>query len=524
MPPPEPSDDPLVGTVIDGRYAIEAVLGAGGMGIVYRARHVAIQKALAVKVLRADFARDVEMTQRFVREARAASAIGNPHIVDISDFGVLPDGSTYFVMEYPEGQPLGALLHRGGPIPVPRLLRIAEQCTDALAAAHRRGIVHRDLKPDNVFVVNRGSVTDFVKILDFGIAKVSSGGEKLTRFGAIFGTPHYMSPEQATGLPVDHRSDIYSFGVILHEMASGEIPFDAETMMSLLGKQINEPARPLRERFPERDLPAGLDAIVMKCLAKRPDERFASMEELHEALGALVRELAGDGPVPARTWSSRPPPARAEAPRSSIPVAVPAAPEPLPEPRPRRGRAYAVVGAVLAFGALIFGSAAVLRSVRSNPPAVAASHATLEPPLASAPVRAPAAPATAPPAAHARSVRNVIVVTIPVGAEVTAGGKSLGPGPVSVGVPEGETVTVTVGAPGFAESALTLDGAERDGRVEVVLRRATARPERSGKTAASASAGAPASGSAVPPAPQPAASPADPGIIADPWGGASGGR
>src|SRR6478609_7115464 len=216
--------DPYLGATIDGRYKVEALLGEGGMGVVYRCVHTIIGKKVAMKVLRADLARDAEVTERFLNEAKAASSIGNAHIIDISDFGQFPDGAAYFVMEYLNGQPMSKLVEGSQPLPVQRILHLARQIAEGLSAAHAANIV------------DRGGQRDFVKILDFGIAKVSSSaeGSKLTRAGAVFGTPHYMSPEQAAGQPVDHRGDIYSFGVILYELASGRLPFDADNFMGIL--------------------------------------------------------------------------------------------------------------------------------------------------------------------------------------------------------------------------------------------------------------------------------------------------
>lgn len=285
--PSEPPPDPLVGRVIDGRYEIDRVLGEGGMGLVYKAKHAVLQKPLAIKVLRPDVSNDEEIITRFRQEAQSATAIGNEHIIDISDFGTLPDGSTYFVMEYLEGSDLTTAIETARPMPQTRTVHIALQLCKALGAAHDRGIVHRDLKPDNIYLITRGGDSDFVKVLDFGIAKVGSGTMKLTKAGQVFGTPHYMSPEQCAGAAVDRRTDVYAIGVILYEMASGRVPFDADNLMGILTQHMYQKPIPPHELPPPVAVDPGLEAIILKCLAKKAEQRYQSMAELAEDLERL---------------------------------------------------------------------------------------------------------------------------------------------------------------------------------------------------------------------------------------------
>jgi len=212
-----------------GNYDITAKLGEGGMGTVFLAEHPVIGSKVALKAILPQFARSAEVFSRFVNEAKAVNQIGHDHIIDITDFGITPAGDYYFMMEYLEGQGLGEAISRDGAFAPARALNIAIQIADALDASHAHGIIHRDLKPENIFLKIHDGVEDFVKVLDFGLAKLTHGDDSVTRHsrvGCVMGTPHYMSPEQCEGkADVDHRADVYALGVILFEMLTGKIPF-----------------------------------------------------------------------------------------------------------------------------------------------------------------------------------------------------------------------------------------------------------------------------------------------------------
>jgi serine/threonine protein kinase len=441
--------DPYIGTTIDGRYVVDRVIGEGGMGVVYAARHKVIDKRVAIKVLRGEMANDHELNERFLQEARAASAIGNQHIVDISDFGKLPDGSTYFAMEFLEGKSLGGLLtEEGGPMSVPRLCRIAKQIAQGLAAAHAANIVHRDLKPDNVMLVVRGRERDFVKILDFGIAKVGGASSKVTRAGSVFGTPHYMSPEQAAGAAVDHRTDIYALGVMLYEMASGKVPFDADNFMGILTQHMYKAPVPIRALVPEIQVPAGLDAIVLKCLTKKPEGRYAGMDDLIVDLEKLEQGVLPDavGEMMARSGGFNVP---ADYFRSSaMPAPVPGSPI---QPR-RRWPLYATIAAVATGTGLVTLVLARSGSSPAQTPPAALVHAL--PALSASPSPVAALPA-APPAvatastSPASALHEVLVSVSPGDATITRDGADLGPAPIALHMADGESATLVVTRKGY---------------------------------------------------------------------------
>jgi serine/threonine-protein kinase len=293
----EPARDPLVGQQVEGRYEIVALLGEGGMGQVYEVRHVSLDRRFAMKLLRRELARDAELPGRFIDEARATASIRHPNIVQITDFGQLADGLPFFVMELLRGETLGHVIKAGGPIPAARAVRILEQVASALGAAHDAGVVHRDLKPDNIFLVGGmagGQASDDVRVVDFGAAKIV-GSSRVTRQGIVFGTPHYMSPEQASGQPVDHRADVYALGVIMYEMFTGRVPFEADTYMGVLTQHMFvQPVPPSQVSPAARELGA-LEEITLTCLAKKPEERYATMSELGAALAAAVHRREGGG-------------------------------------------------------------------------------------------------------------------------------------------------------------------------------------------------------------------------------------
>ncbi|HWN69776.1 MAG TPA: serine/threonine-protein kinase [Haliangium sp.] len=286
------------GQIIDGRYRIVAKLGEGGMGEVYAAEHVHIEKRVAIKLLRHEILAHPEAVTRFRQEARSASSIGHENIISIEDFGKLEDGRIYLCMELLDGKPLNDLLQ--DPMAPERVLNILIQTCHGLAAAHRKGIVHRDMKPENIFVTVMPSGAEVPKILDFGIAKVQGndgGNNNLTRTGTIFGTPYYMSPEQALGQRVDHRADIYAMGVIMYECFTGSIPFTGESFMGILTKHITADPTPPSQRAHEngRVLLAGIEPIILRAMKKNPEDRQNTMDELVQELVAVHRNLVGPG-------------------------------------------------------------------------------------------------------------------------------------------------------------------------------------------------------------------------------------
>lgn len=473
LPPPSSHPDPYLGCTIDNRYKVEALLGEGGMGMVYLCRHKIIDKKVALKILRADLARDREVTERFLIEARAASSIGSDHIIDISDFGALPDGSAYFVMEFLEGEPLSATIGDGNPLPPERILHVAIQLAVGLSAAHAAGIVHRDLKPDNIYLVRRGTEPDFVKILDFGIAKVSTAATgKLTQAGSVFGTPHYMSPEQAAGAPVDHRGDVYSLGVILYELACGEVPFDADNFMGILTQHMYKEPVPISSRDPAPVLHVdpSLEAIVLKCLSKRPEQRYQDMDELREDLERLQ---AGQVPLAVNEMMDRSggfhvPPGFFQPPPESVPVSDMQAITDFEPPKKSRWPLYAgmLTPVLVAAGIMVAQNQSTAPDSFAG---VGGSHPAAAAPGADRIAAAASGATLASPDRAVETAREVILSVEPVEAHAWVGDTDLGTAPIVVKVPAGEKVNVEIRQPGFKGETLELDGSED--RMAVKLKR-----------------------------------------------------
>ena len=473
----EPPLDQIVGQTLDGRYVVEGILGQGGMGLVYRARHAMLGKALAIKVLKPEVSRDEGVIARFRREAQSASAIGSPHICDVSDFGTLPDGSTYFVMEFLDGPPLTKVMELERPMSVARIVRVGQQLADALGAAHERGIIHRDLKPDNVHLVRHGSRDDFVKVLDFGIAKVGNAADKkLTQAGQVFGTPHYMSPEQCSGREVDHRTDIYAIGVMLYEMATGQVPFDADNLMGVLTKHVYENPIPPRELPPPVNVPPGLEAIILKALAKQPEHRYQSMGELRADLDVVAQNGTPKAVMEAIETASMigaaPPPGYA--PPITMGVATL---QMAPEPKSNTGLMIALgVIALLVLGGGGFAAAwfFVLNPtpvvVADSPPVVSPPPVVEPPPVAQDTVAEDGAEdtreVTAPPEPVQAMTR---LITDPEGAEVySADGALIGNTPLDLPRPSDDTtLQVTIRMPGYEDRTFT---ASRLTAAEVTVR------------------------------------------------------
>jgi serine/threonine-protein kinase len=356
--------DARTGTTV-GKYKLHEIVGRGGMGVVYRGEHVYIGKEVAVKILHEGYGGREESIKRFLREARAASLINHPNIVDVTDFGKSNDGTVFFVMELLEGEALDVVLQRDRRLDLLRAITIVNQMAGALGSAHSKGIVHRDLKPENVMLIRRegrrellrqliddnGMHTvserekafDFVKILDFGVAKVrdpdSAENRRQTQQGIVFGTPEYMAPETARVGISDPRTDIYALGIMFYEMLTGTVPFTGETPVDVMLKVVSQPVIPPREKAPGNEITPEAERLIMKALAKDAKQRHQTMEELFNDLQQCYgsvryrRQLELRAPEPIRLQKVKTPPATATMPSEPLGAEV-MAPAPPSSPAP----------------------------------------------------------------------------------------------------------------------------------------------------------------------------------------------
>ena len=415
-----------------GNYNITTKLGEGGMGMVFLAQHPVIGSKVALKAIHPQFARNGDVVSRFVTEAKSVNQIGHDHIVSITDFGNTPSGDFYFIMEYLQGQTLASWIRRHGPLLPARALNIAAQIADALQASHEHGVIHRDLKPENIFLTEREGTKDFVKVLDFGLAKLTGPEQHTnnhnTRAGFVMGTPYYMSPEQCEGKPeIDHRADIYALGVVLFEMLTGMIPFGGEGYGEIILKHITVP--PPSARSIVKKLSPALDAILFRALSKDPAQRFQTMAQFRSALqdpegyAAATEPAAGiHDDISARM--------RAALPMARRAIRLQPAPDSGPStfeggageihdadldvvPRSRHGRTILMMGA-----AALAGMVVAIMMIHRHPAGLLATAV------------APSRPATV----------RVNVSSDPDGATVaTADGTVLGTTPLSTEVPYGDT-------------------------------------------------------------------------------------
>jgi len=357
----------MIGQVIKGLYKIYDEVGSGGIATVYLARNLRTNQIVAVKVVHSHIAKDPEVIKRFQREAGLLTGLSNPHLVQVFDHGV-ENGRHYLVMEYVEGRTLKSIISEEGALDVDRSLGIARQIAEGLAEVHHRGIVHRDIKPQNLMIQPNGTV----KVMDFGIARIADLSA-LTRSGYLVGTPHYISPEQAMGERVDHRSDLYSLGVVLYEMLMGRVLFDADSPISVALKHLNEPVPSLR--LQRADIPPEVEALVDRCLAKDREERFQSAGELIAAIDRVSSQpISAQAETVVAAPVKAPPPAAPPSPPVARP---PVAPLQRAAPRVRRksGVPWVAIGAavmgVLCLGALAVAGGLTLLAGRGTPTAEA---------------------------------------------------------------------------------------------------------------------------------------------------------
>jgi serine/threonine-protein kinase len=458
---------PRPGDILAGRFRIERTLGAGGMGCVMAAADLRSGQPVALKIMLPQFVQSAEFSGRFLREARAAAALGSRHVVRVYEVAQLPDGGLFMVMELLQGQDLSRLLSRRGPLPIPEAVGYVLEALDAVAEAHARGFVHRDLKPSNLVLAEQPGAAPLVKVLDFGISKASalddpSQGEALTATDSALGSPQYMSPEQLrSAKKVDHRADIWSLGVILHKLLTGTMAFEADSVGAHMAMILADPPTPLRRRRP--DAPPQLEQVILRCLQRDLTQRFQNVGQLALALqpfappgsGPLVEHIVAVSGQGSRAALPALREAQGEIPTSPA-VAVP--------PAPRASTALRVVGALLFVTLVSLGAVAALL-LRPTVPA-----ASIAPPASSPLVTAP--PVTAPLVSSSPSALPA-TVRITVEVEPAEATLELDGAPVegrTLTLPRGASHTLVARAGGYAPETREIRAEENTG-VAIVLRK-----------------------------------------------------
>ena len=466
--------DPLVGRVLNDKFRIVEALGAGGMGRVYKAVQAPLERLVAIKVLNPQYSegKDPGFQKRFFLEAAVTARLRHPNTVTIIDYGKTDDGVLYIAMEYLEGQTLAQLLTQHGPLPWMRVLNIGAQVARSLREAHKVGLIHRDLKPANIMVLDQEDDHDVVKVLDFGLVKsfLPDRGlpneAEITQAGVILGSPQYMAPEQARNVS-DPRSDVYSLGVVMFQMLMGRPPFQAAQSIDVIFKHLNEAPPAFAAVSPSHGVPQEVEALVMRCLNKRPEERFQSMDEVLEGVrraassagfsgafssprlsGSMPAVGAGSGPISGTQTGPLPVAGSSGASTVALDIAVE---EPAAKPPARRTLPLALFAGSLLIG-LCVAAVVALRPVQPPPPApapptVATAPATQAPaPVAPAPAAEPAPTALAQPTATeptpvvetAPAPIVFIIESEPPGAKVQYEGRLLGATPVQLPLPPAE--------------------------------------------------------------------------------------
>jgi len=291
------AEDPLLGRTLPGGYTINELIGVGGMGRVYRGEQQVLGRTVAIKVIHAHLLGDASAAARFITEARAASRLNHPNSVGVIDFGKSEDGQLYLVMEFLHGRDLSTVLHQEGVLPFVRIINILRQVLAALAEAHDLGIIHRDLKPENIVLEKVRGGKDFVKVVDFGLAKLLIDPENshVSRPGIVCGTPDYMAPEQGRGDTLDHRADLYAVGVILYLLLTGALPFEAESPTQVVLMHMSSQAQDPRKLAPTRGIPDELCIICARAMAKKPADRYVDADDFSAALGEALAQLEPSG-------------------------------------------------------------------------------------------------------------------------------------------------------------------------------------------------------------------------------------